>query len=366
MSKLKQKPRTWHYSGQKFSIKPSYVVSKPMYVCSEELPPRNYEKTNVNLKDNTHGFIMSPQSQKKIRTAIDWLCAAAVEKFVPATSENAAFYFKVNFITLTLPAFCPHINHVNFYKELVHPFLVYARKYFALNNYVWKMELQKNGNPHLHLTTDTYIHWRKIRSCWNRILKRKQCLDIYRDKHFGIKFEKYLELYPPTDLVDVAKSYERWQYGNKTNWEDPNTTDVHATKNINNIAAYLCKYMAKNMTDNKDLFNVGTDNNSIGRFRMWSCNKELSAMFVTSMEIYICDIAPEDGSILDYRIASKPIFSKPNAYGEIKKIAEVFYIKDHQWGKIVKGKLYDKFVSVKKQLRLSYVKPLSFKPFSKN
>ena len=38
---------------------------------------------------------------------------------------------------------------------------------------------------------------------------------------------------------------KRFEYGKKTNWSDPNTTDIHSVYKINNLAAYLSKYMAK-------------------------------------------------------------------------------------------------------------------------
>ena len=271
--------------GMLFHIKPSLIVARPWWEGGSNGKNFKDRDTDANLKDNKHSLRLSKQSQKKVRTAIDWLVAAASPKTITCSETGKQFQFKINFITLTLPAFGSAITVNNFYKELVHPFLAYCRKYFNLNNYVWKIELQANGNPHLHLTSDTYIHWKKIRSCWNRILLRKQVLPLYTAKHAGLSFEQYLHMYPVSKLVSYAKRQQAYNYGVQTNWSDPNTTDVHAVKQIEDIGAYLCKYMAKDLVKINSILNDDISKSKTLRFRSWGCNLELSRMRSITVEV---------------------------------------------------------------------------------
>lgn len=200
------------FIGQNLYVKPSYVVSIPEYYkengsCSV-LELQNQE----NLLDNDHNGKLSRKAVTGLRNSINWLCLAAKKKRVFNKTENKNFYFKINFITLTLPDTKEPILSTDLQKKLLNPFLTYMRKYHGLKNYVWRLEFQANGKLHVHLTSDTFLHHVTIRETWNRLLEKND----------------YLEL-----------------FYNKNGHMNPNSTDVHATKKIKNMAAYLAKYMSK-------------------------------------------------------------------------------------------------------------------------
>lgn len=148
-----------------------------------------------------------------MKNSINWLLLAAPKKWVYQKSTNKRFQFKINFITLTLPT--SEQKHTDTYikRELLHPWLMAMSYKHNLKNYIWKAETTQNGTIHFHITTDTFIHHKDIRSSWNRILNRHGYIDTFRLRN---------------------------------GHSNPNSTDVHAVKNVKNLGAYMCKYLTKN------------------------------------------------------------------------------------------------------------------------
>src|SRR5487761_1981872 len=105
--------RTWTFTGTRYSIRPSQIVAKRIYEPSPPLQSIPNEKRDKNLSNNKHGGIMSNQSKKKLRAAIDWLTASAKSKQVFREDGTPVFDFKCNFITLTLPATDSDIDYLN-------------------------------------------------------------------------------------------------------------------------------------------------------------------------------------------------------------------------------------------------------------
>jgi hypothetical protein len=146
-----------------------------------------------------------------LKDAIDLLASAARTKRIWWSEHETYVSFKLNFITLTLPSKQIHTD-----TEIAHlilkPFIRWWREKNPNLLYIWKAEVQDNGNIHYHLTTNSFIHWRTLRKQWNR-----RC--------------------------------EALGYVSRSTSSDPNSTDVHAVKNIKNISAYLSAYVTK-----KDLY----------------------------------------------------------------------------------------------------------------
>jgi hypothetical protein len=300
---------------------------------------------------------MSIQSQKKIRCAVNWLCASAQQKWIPECADHKGFYFKVNFITLTLPCTNSHVTHENIFKLLLEKFLDNARANWGLNLYTWKIELQKNGSPHVHIASDTYINYRKLRTYWNKLLEKEGVLHHYREKHTGCKFEQYLHWYPTNDFVDVAKSYERWCIGNKTNWSDPNTTDVHAVLKIKDLPAYISKYMAKELNSAimvKGLCALATPRSTS---RMWGCSVALSRKFKDSIELYDGEYEPEDSSLFSDQLHHKQVLGNPDKAGVCHSVADIIFIKSHQWHTVIKGRFYRYYNQSILELRNAHKSP---------
>lgn len=219
------------FIGQNLYIKPSYVVSIPEYHREGgNTRSLDFLANQANLQDNEHGGKLSRKAITGLKNSINWLCMAAQKKRVFVRGgekevfdkkkgkkvlkwvDEKTFHFKVNFVTLTLPDTETPITSQILQKDLLNPFLTYMRKYHGLKNYVWRLEFQANGKLHVHLTCDTFLHHRAVRDSWNRVLDKNGYLNLF------FKANKHL---------------------------DPNSTDVHSTRKIKNMAAYLAKYMSK-------------------------------------------------------------------------------------------------------------------------
>lgn len=154
---------------------------------------------------------MSLKARKRIEVALQWLLFISKPKRITAADTGKSFSFKINFITLTLPANQQHSDE-DIKQVCLKNFLDRMAKTHGLNNYIWRAEAQANGNIHFHLTTDIYVHYNEIRRVWN------ECCEL---------------------LGYVSEYEKKWHNRN------PNSTDVHSIKHVKNLAAYLSKYISK-------------------------------------------------------------------------------------------------------------------------
>lgn len=120
-------------------------------------------------------------------------------------------YHTFSFITLTI-ASNDNITARQAYDNLLAPFLDWMRKTMLVKTYIWKAELQKRGQIHYHITTPAWIHHRQIRDKWNALQRSAGLLDQYAATHGHF---------------------------------NPNSTDVHNTRNIRKMDQYLVKELSK-------------------------------------------------------------------------------------------------------------------------
>lgn len=286
--------------GQNVYIKPTYLVSVPEFSGARGGRSQLQIATEQNLRENQHKGELSKKSQKKLRNAVNWLIESSKAKYLWSKKHNKAFYFKVNFITLTFPYEQDNAISERQCKQAVHNWLSYARRYMYLRNYVWKCEKTIAGQLHIHLTTDTFIKYTTLRKSWNRILLAQGLLDHYSRKHGNV---------------------------------NPNSTDVHAVKSVRNLSAYISKYMAKSES-------------KLGEFkgRIWGCNREISEANSCRVFVDRHSLAHEMKVLYSSKVEFKPIMSKPDSLGNTKQIAELFFIQEANWQQLQKSiikKAYD-------------------------
>lgn len=185
-------------------------------------PGRNRK---LSLKKAYSGKVTN-HGAKRIQKAIDILVQRTDSKTVwnPVTKKH--FPFTLNFVTLTI-ASMENIDTRFGYSKLLEPFLRIMRSQGNFS-YVWKAEFQVRGQLHYHLATNTFLTWQKIRSTWNNLQRKNRLLDEYAKKHGHF---------------------------------DPNSTDVHAIGQVQNLAAYLSKYLSKS-------------NSQKVSGKVWDCSKD--------------------------------------------------------------------------------------------
>lgn len=186
------------------SINPSYIALYDMW----QGPRSNHPKMPTL---NTRTTSLSKKSRLRIQRTINILIDSSKLKSIYNKETKKYFRFRVNLITLTLPSTQNHPD-IDIHNKIFKPFIRAIKQKFTNFLYIYKAEVQDNGNLHYHLTTNTYIDYLKLRHMWNYYCNKLNYID-------------------------------------KCSVKSPNSTDVHSVKNIDNLAAYLSAYLSK-----KDLY----------------------------------------------------------------------------------------------------------------
>lgn len=174
---------------------------------------------------------LTATSRRSLVRAINLLLAISLPKKAVQFSTGKEFTFRVNFITLTLPAPQGDVTDEQLKRGPLKSWLKYWTRETGGMSYVWRAERQANGNLHFHIVSDRYILYTELRDTWNHRLNSLGFIDTFAEKH-----------------------------GHR----HPNSTDVHAVAHIRNLAAYIAKYMSK-QTQEAD---------GIGG-RVWDCSTNL-------------------------------------------------------------------------------------------
>lgn len=168
---------------------------------------------NLKLKRQTNN--LSNESIRKVKRAFSYMELVAKWKLVKFKNSPRSLKFKLAFITLTLPSKQIHSDK-ELKKECFDRYLQCLRDKYKVKHYIWRAEIQGNGNIHWHVVIDKFIHHRDVRKDWNKYVNRLGYVDRFYEK-FG--------------------TY------------DPSSTEIKSVKNSRQANSYLVKYITKG--DNK-------------------------------------------------------------------------------------------------------------------
>lgn len=192
------------------------------------------------LKAYTSGMLTAGAA-KRLKQALELLVdLSPVQKFT-RPSDMKQFNFRLTFATFTLPSPQAEITDTQIVKECLAPMLQIMRRRWGMKHYVWRAEKQKNGNIHFHVTTNRYIPYDQMRDEWNRCLNKLDFIDRFEKKH---------------------------------NHRHPNSTDIHSVRKVRDIAAYMVKYMSKEVPENLRV-----------SCKQWDCSKNLKGVKRPTFEI---------------------------------------------------------------------------------
>lgn len=261
---------------------------------------RRIEKSNhtTNTKDRatTYTGKLSTTSLRNLKMSIKLLIAQSEEKEALNYKTNSYFKFRCNFITLTLSATQGTHTDREIKSKLLDVWLKKAKRWFHLRSYVWRAERQVNSNIHFHLITDTYTDHALLRKSWNDTQQLLGYID---------EFEK------------------------KNGHRNPNSTDVHAIRKIENLAAYICKYMTK----------TGKDENVI-KGKVWGCSKNLMNKKGHSLML--------DGEI---RRETEYLLQKHDDRKFDAEFATILAFSESQWNEVIKGELKKEWHNYIREIR---------------
>lgn len=184
---------------------------------------------------------MTKGAKKRLSKAISLLVQSSERKWVMNSVTGKQQYHQLSFITLTLPNVEAAKDAKYCHKELLQPLLRIMRNKYKMESYVWKCELQKNGSIHYHITTELFIPWYYLRQHWNALLNKNGLLEAFQK-----------------------------QYGH----DNPNSVDVHSVNKVNDLEAYLIKYISKEYQNDVKLAG-----------KVWDCSKNLKAANYYSTEL---------------------------------------------------------------------------------
>ncbi len=168
-------------------------------------------------------------TKKRLCKAIDLLCQSVVKQRISCPITQKEFTHRLSFITLTISK-TENITARECYDQVFKHFLQWLRRTAKANTYIWKVEIQKRGQVHYHITTPTWIHWQQIKDKWNNLQRAAGYLEQF-EKKFG--------------------------------HSNPNSTDVHEVRKIQNLSGYLVKEYCKAIQNPK----------TIGK--VWDCSENL-------------------------------------------------------------------------------------------
>jgi hypothetical protein len=281
-------------------IRPNGLVSYNEIHWINGRPPRRASYQNVvknwfgntstepDKPDKPYSGDMTAGSKRRIKKAVQLLIASSVWKSAINPKTGKAFKFRVNFITLTLPAAQGNISDSEIKKECLEPWLRQMRNKFKMKNYIWKAERQANGNIHFHITADVFVPYYSIRDSWNNQLAKLGFIDSFKEKH-----------------------------GHR----NPNSTDVHSVQDIENLPGYLMKYMAKESDGLKPI-----------EGKMWDCSLNLKTKIK-------CEVVPDESDQKYWKTMEATFSDKLIDERYVKMIC----LNENELNSTLPTKLYDKY-----------------------
>ncbi len=265
-------------------INPSYCVSTD---CTGRKSRSILQRlsSSINLESNEYKNKVSKQSIRKIRNAVQWLVFLAREKNVFSKFHNKSFKYRAGLVTVSLPTLSEGVSPEFFRKSLLEA-IISAMKYkFGLENYIWKLERQGNGNLHAHITVDEFIPFDWLRDTWCRLLDKHSLLSEYVERFQSMSCREYIQYRRDSDSVNVRLRYsselgyvksliKAYNFGRDSGWTKPNCTDVHSVKNVKELSAYMAKYLSKDPQLGDDF-----------KGRYWSASYSISRLRMSKITI---------------------------------------------------------------------------------
>jgi len=275
----------------KISIRPDKIVQYNQVVKRKYDLPSGLEENVLAQKsgtissldnkktmplDNRHNFQLSAKAATRIKEKVTWLYELARNKTVTTSSGKILQSFKMNFITLTLPSKQVH-STAEITSVCLNQFLIELKKTNNLENFVWRLEYQKNGNVHYHLATDCFIEFEYCRAVWNRCIEKLGYVTGYQEIFSKLSFNDYNARVNYDGKLDIKIVSERYAVGKRSNWRMPNTVDCRAVSNAKNIAFYISKYITKQEPIKVSEETTARDS-ECSNMRLWFCSRSLSKL----------------------------------------------------------------------------------------
>ena len=151
---------------------------------TETLFPNSLLPTDPTPDKPSEVYELSSGERRRLRYACNMLQKLAKPLKATNYKLNKKFDYQLAFITLTLPSVNHDISDNDVKNIYLKNFLQRLRRKYGLRHYVWKSEAQMNGNIHIHLTANIYVHYALLRREWLDCIRESGLLDKFYEK-FG-------------------------------------------------------------------------------------------------------------------------------------------------------------------------------------
>lgn len=262
-----------------------------------------------------------------------------IELFVNALkfSRKKKTEFYLTFVTLTLPAKQMHTDNV--LKKCLNRFIDLIKKSKDVKNYVWKAEAQKNGNIHFHILIDRFINHEYIKKSWNNIIGKLGYISKYAEnmRTNGFKYVKGLN-------KSFQKQLDYYNEQRKDGFNNPNSTDIHSLRNINNPAKYIIKYMVKLEKEKRPIYgNIIRSSSTLSELKYMQIDGDLNMIEQIEKDFEKTKIELENCTIV-----------KTNTYKYFNKVSKKYKNQLTQYYKT----LYDKLFRISEINVQGFTKPI--------
>lgn len=155
-----------------------------------------------NTKSTYSGEITEGGKKRMKRCLLLW--AESLElfnaKYRHEVKENER---KLVFLTLTLSAVQVHPDQ-EIKSKILKPFMRWLRESEGCENYIWKAEVQRNGNIHFHVILDKFVDKDLIRAEWNKAQENLSYIIRFQSKN-GVKEAPSTQIEIVKDQTQIEK-----------------------------------------------------------------------------------------------------------------------------------------------------------------
>ena len=236
---------------------------------------KNKENSLDNLNQGQkRGNQISKTTQRKIRNRVFYMNLISEEKSRINKKGNTLKY-NLTFLTVTISGEClGGIRESN--KKLLNTLLMDLRRNCNMLNYIWRLELQKNGKVHYHIITDASVNYKYLRHVWNRIQIEAGTMEAFTKKFSKMTYNDYADYMVKTypNIKNISKLPEWYAKGRREKWENPNSVDVVYVNDAKQINYYISKYISK--SEDEDSPEVEEVKPELMNGRIWGSSQELA------------------------------------------------------------------------------------------
>lgn len=235
---------------------------------------KNKENSLNNLNQGQkRSHQISKATQRKIRNRVFYMNLISEEKS-RVNKKGHTLKYNLTFFTVTISGECiGGIKESN--KKLLNTLLMDLRRNCNMLNYIWRLELQKNGKIHYHIITDASVNYKYLRHVWNRIQIENGTMQAFTEKFNKMSYTQYADYMVKTypNLKNVNKLPEWYAKGKRDNWENPNSIDVKYINDFRQINYYISKYISKSENEENEMEEIKPE---LLSGRIWGSSQELA------------------------------------------------------------------------------------------